>query len=449
MYLKTQKFLILGVSKSGFSATKYALSRGAKCYVYEELKNPKIQNSINELKALGAGLLTSENIYLELENIDVLVLSPGVPINHAIAVRAKELNKRIIGELEFGFLQFSPTILAITGTNGKTTTATILDAILKESGLNSKLVGNVGVPITAVLEEVDKNTVCVTEVSSFQLESVNAFCPHICCITNVAPDHLERHYNMENYVYLKKRIFKNQRESEFTILNYDDEIVRSFSSETRGKVVWVSLQERVDGAYSSGGKLYFKDEYIISENEIKLNGEHNVYNALTAIAFSKLMGVNAECIASALKKFKGVKHRVELVCEKRGVSYYNDSKSTNTASAISAIGAMNRPTVLILGGSEKGEEYYELFTKIKESPITEVVLMGASRFNMLQQAGKVGCSNLTVTSNFKNAIKIASTFAKKGDNVLFSPACASFDCFNNFEERGEAFIKAVEELESE
>ncbi len=446
MYLSSQKFLIVGISKSGFSATKYALSRGAECFIYEELKNPKIDASISELTKLGAKVLNQENVYEQLKHIDVLVLSPGVPINHPVAVSAKQNNKRIVGELEFGFLQFSPTILAITGTNGKTTTATLIDSILKEDGLTTQLVGNVGVPITEVISQIDKNTVCVTEVSSFQLESINAFCPHISCVTNIAPDHLERHYNMDNYIFLKKRIFKNQRESEYTVLNYDDEIVRSFATETRAKIVWFSTLERVDGAYRTGGKIYFKDEYILSENELKLNGEHNLANVLVAISFAKLMGVNTESIATALKTFKGVKHRVELVCEKKGVTYYNDSKSTNTASAISAISAMKRPTVLILGGSEKGEDYYDLFTKIKESPITEVILTGASRYNMLQQAGKVGYANLTITSNFYNAIKIASTFAKEGDNVLFSPACASFDSFSNFEERGEAFIKAVQEL---
>ncbi len=446
MYLKKQKFLIVGISKSGFSATKYALSRGAECYIYEELKNPKIEASMTELTKIGAKALNPESVYQKLNDIDVLVLSPGVPINHPVAVRAKQQSKRIIGELEFGFLQFSPTVLAITGTNGKTTTATLVDVMLREGGLTTQLVGNVGVPITSVLSETDRNTVCITEVSSFQLESVNAFCPHIACITNIAPDHLERHYNMENYIFLKKRIFKNQRESEYTVLNYDDEIVRGFATETKGKVVWFSILERVDGAYRTGGKLYYKDEYIISESEMMLNGEHNVANVLLAIVYAKLMGVNTQAIVTALKTFRGVKHRVELVCEKNGVSYYNDSKSTNTASAISAIGAMKKPTVLILGGSEKGEEYYDLFSKIKESPITEVILTGASRYNMLQQAGKTGYTNLTVTANFLNAIKIASTFAKEGDNVLFSPACASFDSFSSFEERGEAFIKAVKEL---
>jgi len=446
MYLKTQKFLILGVSKSGIAVTKYALLHGAECYVYEELKNSKTDSSIAELINLGAKYASYEDVDSILSYIDVVVLSPGVPINHRIAVNAKQMGKRIIGELEFGFLQFSPVIVGITGTNGKTTTSILLETILSESGTKNKLVGNVGVPLTAELGEIEKDTVCVCEVSSFQLESVNAFCPHISCVINVAPDHLERHYNMENYVFLKKRIFKNQRESEFTVLNYEDSIVREFERETRGKVVWVSTERKVDGGYLHNGKLYYYDEFIIEESELRIQGKHNVCDALFAICSAKLLGVKTEHIVNALKSFKGVKHRVEYVCEKNGVVFYNDSKATNTASTISALNCMKTPTVLILGGSEKGEEYYDLFKKIKESPVTQVILTGDSRFTMLDHAGKIGCSNLTITEDFNYAVKIAKIFANSGDAVLLSPACASFDRFSSYEERGNAFVKIVEEL---
>ncbi len=446
MYLKTQKFLIMGVSKSGVAVAKYALSRGAQCYLYEELKNAKIDSAISDLINLGARYIPIEKAESALEIIDILVLSPGVPINHPLAVKAKQMGKRIIGEMEFGFLQFSPLTVAVTGTNGKTTTATLIDSILRESEIDSRLVGNVGVPISGVLGDIDKNSVCVTEVSSFQLESMTAFCPHIACILNISPDHLERHYTMENYIFLKKRIFKNQRESEYTVLNYDDQTVRAFSTQTRAKVVWVSVNEKVDGAYMQNGKLYFYDELIMEASELRLKGLHNISNALFAISSAKLLGVQTEKIVNALKSFKGVKHRVELIAEKQGVSYFNDSKSTNTASTLSAIESMQRPTVLILGGSEKGEEYYELFKKIKQSCVLHTVLTGASRFNMLEQAGKVGYTNITLTGDFNFAVKIASIIAQEGDSVLLSPACASFDLFNGFEERGEAFIKAVENL---
>ncbi len=446
MYIKTQKFLVLGVSKSGYAVAKYILENGGQCYLYEELSSPKIDDALEKLTNLGGIKLGVDNIDKILLHVDILVISPGVPINHEIAVKAKNLGKRIVGELEFGCLQFTPPIIAITGTNGKTTTATLIDAILNEQGIKSALVGNVGVPITSKISDVDKDTVCVAEVSSFQLETVNAFCPHVSCILNVAPDHLERHYTMENYIYLKKRIFKRQRESEYTILNYDDKIVRGFASEIKSKTIYVSTREKVDGAYIVSDKLYYRDEYITSREDLKLSGEHNVYNALFAIAVAKLMRVDNNIIASGLKNFKGVKHRMELVAQKEGIDFYNDSKATNTASTISAIDGIVKPIVLILGGSEKGEKYINLFEKIKMSTVKHVILTGASRYNMLESAGKVGFSNITLTSDFTMAVKIAKLISTDGDCVLLSPACASFDNFSGFEERGEYFKHIVEGL---
>lgn len=446
MYVKTQRFFVLGVSKSGYAVAKYLLDNGGKCYIYEDLKSPKIDKAVEELTSLGAILVIKEDCERYLAETDVLVISPGVPINHELAVKAKRMGIRIVGELEFGFLQFTPAIIAITGTNGKTTTATLVDAMLKEDKKDGILVGNVGVPITSKIEGIEKNTVCVAEVSSFQLESVNSFCPHVSCILNIAPDHLERHYTMDNYIFLKKRIFKNQKESEYAVLNYDDEIVRAFAPEIKAKIIWVSLKGNVDGAYVSDGKLYWFGEFVINQSELALKGDHNVYDALFAVASAKLVGVDNDSIATALKNFKGVRHRVEFVCEKDGVLYYNDSKATNTASTISALDTMKAPTVLILGGSEKGENYDALFEKIKRSYVKHVILTGASRFNMLDSAGRVGYSELTVTARFSYAVKIAELIAERGDCVLLSPACASFDSFGGFEERGDAFIKQVEEL---
>jgi len=450
MFVKTQKFLIVGISKSGFAVTKYALEKGAQCYIYEELKSAKIDDNISELINLGAKYLSNEDYESALNFIDVVVLSPGVPINHKIAISAKKLGKRIIGELEFGYLQFVPPVIAVTGTNGKTTTVSLIEWIIKQSGNEKvKLVGNVGVPITSVINQTDKDTLCVAEVSSFQLESVNSFCPHVACITNISPDHLERHYTMENYVFLKKRIFKNQRESEFTVLNYDDPIVKSFAEQTKAKVLWVSLKEKVEGAYRSNGKIYLFDEYLMDENQIRLSGDHNVYDSLFAIISAKLVGVDNQSIVNGLMNFKGVRHRVEFVCEKGGVSYYNDSKATNTSSTISAIDMMKNPTILILGGSDKGEDFTYLFEKIKNSLVKQVVLTGKTRLKMLEQACKVGFTDLTVTGDFYNAVKIAELLSVSGDNVLLSPACASFDSFSDYEQRGDEFIKIVKEFKCE
>ncbi len=446
MYIKNQNFLVLGVSKSGFAVANYILSNGGKCFLYEELASQKIDSAIAQLIDLGAVRVNKESIDQILLQIDVVVVSPGVPINHEIAVKSKGMGKRIIGELEFGYLQFMPNIVAITGTNGKTTTATLIDAILCETGAKSLLVGNVGVPLTSKVCDADSDSICVAEVSSFQLETTSSFCPHISCILNIAPDHLERHYSMENYIFLKKRIFKNQKESEYTLLNYDDEVVRNFSSEIKAKVKYVSVKTRVDGAYRLGDKLFYNDQFITTQDSLSLRGEHNVYNALFAICACKLLGVDNESIAKALTSFKGVKHRMELIANINGVEYYNDSKATNTASTITAVENIKRPTILILGGSDKGETYLELFEKIKSSSVKHVIIMGATRLKMFESAVNVGYTNITLTYDFTTAVKIAKLLATVGECVLLSPACASFDSFSSFEERGDKFRQIVEEV---
>ena len=444
MNIKTQTFLVLGVSKSGYAVAKHILSNGGKCYLFEEMSNPKIDGAISELIGLGAINLQRDNLEEVVQKIDCLVISPGVPINHYVAVMAKNFNKRIIGELEYGVLQFIPPIIAVTGTNGKTTTVTLIDSILNHAGEKSLLVGNVGIPLTSKIDDADNDSVCVAEVSSFQLESVFSFCPHIACVLNISPDHLERHYSMENYIYLKKRIFKNQRESEYLILNYDDLVVREFKEQSRAKNLFISTKEKVDGCYVLDKKIYYLDQYVMDIEDLALKGIHNVYNSLFAICVCKIMGVKNEDIMYALKNFKGVRHRMEIIAQKYGVTFYNDSKATNTGSTISALAQMTAPTILILGGSEKGETYQSLFEKIKVSPVKHVILTGASRFNMLKSAGEVGYSNITVTPDFETAVKITKLMALDGDAVLLSPACASFDAFNGYEERGDTFKKIVE-----
>lgn len=443
MNVKTQTFLVLGVSQSGYSAGKYILNKGGKCFFVEEIDIPKTKKAINELEALGGVRLTHSQAVERLNEIDVVVISPGIPINYDVAVNAKKLGKRIVGELEFGFLQFIPTIVAVTGTNGKTTTVSLINHILNFSGLTSKAVGNIGVPITSELTG-DFNTLYVAEVSSFQLESTNFFTPHVACILNVSPDHLDRHYTMENYIFLKKKLLSNLKESEYAILNYDDETVRNFRLDLKAKIVWVSLNEEVDGAYVKDGYVYFKNNIITQVEGLPLDGNHNVYNVLFAVAACLICGVKIEQIINALQTFKGIPNRMELIAEKNGIKYINDSKATNTNSTINAIRSVKEPTILILGGSDKGEKYDELFSEIKNSNVKHVVITGATRYKMIESAGKVGVGDITLTSDFNFAVKIASIMAEEGDAVLLSPACASFDFFNGYEERGKRFKEIVE-----
>lgn len=447
MYIKTQKFFVLGVSKSGFAAASLILERGGTCYIYEELDSPKISAAIAKLLSLGATRVTGETAEEYIEKSDVLVISPGVPINHEIAVAFRAAGKRIVGEAEFGFASLLPPIIAVTGTNGKTTVVSMLKKIFDEAGVKNELLGNVGVPVCSRVNDICENTVCITEISSFQLESFSEFKPHVACITNISPDHLVRHYTMENYVYLKRRILQNLKESEYAVLNYDDETVRSFAEGIRGKTVWVSLKERVNGAYTEGDFFCFNGKKITKITDLPVKGEHNEYDALFAIAAAVLCGISEKDIENALKTFCGVPHRVELVSEINGVKFYDDSKSTNTASALTAIRAMTAPTVVILGGSEKGEKYEALFSAMKNSPVKHAVITGASRFAMFEAARASGIKEVTVTANFRSAVKIAATLACTGDAVLLTPACASFDEFSSYEERGETFKEAIREVD--
>lgn len=443
MDIINQKFLVLGVSKSGHAVASYLIKNKAKCYIYEELKIKGAIEAVKELTQKGAILVSDNDIDEVLKTIDVLIISPGVPINHKIALKSKELKIRIIGEFEFGFLTFNPRCIAVTGTNGKTTTVSMIKHVLNNANMLSALVGNVGIPVTSKLEEINKDTVCVCEVSSFQLETTSVFCPHVACVLNITPDHLDRHYTFENYVYLKNRLLSSQKESEYAVLNYDDLIVKNMAETAKGRVIYVSVKEKIDGAYQKDNALYFFDEKIISVDELSLSGLHNVYNALFTIASCKILGVQTEVLKNALKTFKGVPHRIELVDEINGVTYYNDSKSTNTNSTITAIKSMKKPTVLILGGAEKGEEYSELFKEIKKSKVIHTVITGASRLKMLRCALDNEITDITLVPNFLLAVKSAKAIAKNGENVLFSPACSSFDEFSNFEERGNAFKIAV------
>ncbi|MBO5714283.1 MAG: UDP-N-acetylmuramoyl-L-alanine--D-glutamate ligase [Clostridia bacterium] len=446
MLVKTQRFLILGVSKSGSAVADYLLDNNSICYLYEELKNPKVQANILRLREKGAFCVDENSIDQVLSQVNAVIISPGVAINHRIAVKAKSMGVKIIGELEFGFLNTMPTIVGVTGTNGKTTTVSLINAILSENKTKSVLVGNVGNPVTKEINNMDKNTVCVTEVSSFQLESVHNFCPHISCILNIAPDHLERHYTMENYVFLKKKILKNQTKTEYAVLNYDDQTVKEFVNDCNATVVFVSLKEKVNGACIQDDSIYFNDEFIINLQDLPLIGEHNIYNSMFAVSVAKLLGVDNQIIRNALISFKGVKHRIEAIKEIGGIKVYNDSKATNTASTISAIKTMKNPTVLILGGSEKGESYDELFKVISESLVKHVIITGASMFNMLDSARKFNYNKITLTEDFFHTIHISKIIAQNGDSILFSPACASFDKFSGYEERGEKFCQEVEKV---
>ena len=445
MYIQNQVFTVVGISVSGKSAAEALLARGAKVYIYDDSKLKRTQKAMLSLCEKGA--VAAENVEDAIDASDVVVVSPGVPIDSPFLVAARKKGKRIIGELELGFTLARGTFVAVTGTNGKTTTCSLIYHVLKTAGKKAELVGNIGTPVCERLDSLAEDVIAVTEVSSFQLETVRSFCPHVAVVLNITPDHLDRHYTMENYVYLKKRILANLRESEYAVLNYDDPVVRDFSLDARAKTVFFSTAEQADAVYKDGG-FYWKGEMVASGSDLILAGEHNKQNALAAIAVLKLLGVENSDVKKGFASFKGVKHRTELIYAKNGVKYFNDSKSTNVDSTIKAIDVMTEPTVIILGGKDKNLDYTALFEKLRSSCVVHAVLMGENRYKMLDYANKVGFFKISVSSSFETAVRIAKIEARNNGAVLLSPACASFDMFTDYEERGREFeriVKAINE----
>lgn len=445
MYFCKQNFLIIGLKRSGFFACKSLLSRGAKCFIYDEKLAGDAAKNAEILVADGAELVKKEDVEKLAEKLDVAIISPGVPIDDDVPVICKRAGVNVIGEIELGYRMAKCAFVAVTGTNGKTTTCCLVDRILSVSEEPHFLAGNVGTPLTRFQEEMqNEKNVCVLETSSFQLESVAKFTPHISCVLNITPDHLNRHYNMENYVYLKSRITANQRESEYAVLNYDDEIVRGFASLTRAKKIFFSVKEYLaGGACVFGNDILFKGEKIAEIGKIPLKGSHFYSDVLAAVSICMLLGIPAEKIREGLYGFTGVAHRMQRAGEFDGVTFINDSKSTNPDSAKVALESFNAPLIWLVGGKDKGEGYAELFESAKTRNIKAVICFGSSSVKMLNIAESSGFKQIFAFPDMERAAEYSFLLSEPGDTVLFSPACASFDEFSGFEERGEKFVSLV------
>jgi UDP-N-acetylmuramoylalanine--D-glutamate ligase len=446
MFPKQQSFLVLGLSRSGTAVAEFLLSKGGKVYLYDDVVSSGLEKTIAGLESLGGIRVKKEDLLKMQESCDALVLSPGIPIDHPVAVSFRRAGKGIVGESELAARYMRCLTVAVTGTNGKTTTVSMLEKIFTDNGQRAEACGNVGSPMIKHIE-LGADDIAVAEISSFQLETLNSFCPHVAVVLNLTEDHLNRHYNMENYIFLKKKILKNCTETEIAVLNYDDPIVKGFAENTRAKIVWFSLKNKVDGAYLNNGELYFKDEKITNVADLSLVGEHNVQNALASIAVAKVLGVSTEVIAKSLSSFKGVKHRIETVAEVDGITYIDDSKATNVDATVKAVACMKGETVLLLGGKDKGYDYSALFSAIKNLPITQAILYGENRLKLLDGAIKTGYRKVTLCDRFSVAVQLARLTAKHGQTVLLSPASASFDEFSGYEERGDRFVEMVRSFE--
>lgn len=444
MFPRQQSFFVLGLSKSGMAAAEFLLKHGAKTYVYDDVSGEKIARAIHALTALGAICVQADEIAEMTQRCDALVLSPGIPIDHPVAVSFKRAKKAIMGETELAVRYMKGLSVGVTGTNGKTTTVSMLTDVLNAGGFSAVACGNIGTPMVTLADRTDYD-VAVAEISSFQMETLNSFCPHVAVVLNVTEDHLNRHYNMENYVFLKRKLLKNLSEMEYAVLNYDDKTVRSFADGCKAQTVWFSVKEKVNGAYLSGGTLYFGEEKILQSDELPVGGIHNVQNALAVIAAAKTLGVATQTLATALKSFKGVKHRIERVGEREGVTFINDSKATNVDATVKAVECMQADTVLLLGGKDKGYDYKPLFDALKSSKVVHAILYGENRYKILDGARESGYDALSTCPDFDTAVKLSMLTARRGQTVLLSPASASFDEFTGYEERGERFVGLFEE----
>ena len=444
MYFRNQKFMVAGMSKSGESSARFLLKHGAQVYVYDDVVSESIGTLMAELEELGAHIVDADSFIDATLLCDILVLSPGIPIDNPLPIAFKKQGKTIIGEAELGAMYLKANTVAVTGTNGKTTTVSMLNSILLNAGLNSVACGNIGTPIVGEVENLGLDDYAVVEISSFQLETLSSLRPHVAIITNITEDHLNRHYNMENYIFLKRKILRNLRESEYAVLNYDDEAVRSFAQHTKSKVVYFSLNTQIDGAYYENGAIYFNGEKYLDVKDMTVKGEHNVYNALACVAAAHILGIDKAKTAEALCKFKGIKHRIEEVATIDGVTYIDDSKGTNVDATLKAVKTMQNPTIILLGGKDKGYDYVPLFVELKNSNVVHAVLYGENRFKLLNAAIKAGYISFSLCSEFEAAVRLSGFIAKSGQNVLLSPASSSFDSFSNYEERGDAFKSLVE-----
>ena len=448
--MNNQKILVFGSGISGIGAAQLLETQGKEVILYDgnaSLDAEKIKRQIGE--NTKASVVLGDLHEDIMQTLDLVVMSPGVPTDLPIVNQMRQIGIPIWGEIELAFTYGKGDVLAITGTNGKTTTTALLGEIMKNYKNSVYVVGNIGNPYTAVALDMREDSVAVAEVSSFQLETIHAFRPHVSAILNITPDHLNRHHTMEAYIAAKEDIARNQTEDDTCVLNYEDEVLRKFGEKIKARVLYFSSRRKLNkGIYLEDGNLIYKDEeeiVLCNVEELQLLGTHNYENVMAASAMAIAYGVPMDVIRRTIKAFTGVAHRIEFVCEKEGVAYYNDSKGTNPDAAIKAVQAMNRKTLLIGGGYDKDSEYDEWIESF-DGKVKYLVLLGQTREKIAAAARKLGFENIIMVETLEEAVLTCAKLAQPGDAVLLSPACASWGMFRNYEERGDKFKEIVNAL---
>ena len=452
MNYENKKTLVVGMARSGIAAAQLLRANGAIVTVNDSKSEEELGEALGVLDGLQVTRRFGCAAMDLLEGQDVLVISPGIPESAPFVVKARGMGLYVIGELELAFQLSRGSLIAVSGTNGKTTTVSLLGEIFRNAGKMTHVVGNIGYPYSLAALTSRKEDVIVCEVSSFQMETADTFHPHVAVLTNITEDHLNRHGTMEVYTSLKMRMFQRQTGEDYAIFNADDPGLRGLNRQVRSRVLMFSRQREVrEGAFVREDQIIIRlngeERTVCETKEVRIPGPHNLENALGAVCAAAVMNVLVPVIRHSLKTFRGVEHRIESVRMLDGVEYFNDSKGTNVDSTIKAVQTMTKPTAIILGGYDKHTSFDPLSEEIRRSEwIREAVLLGETADQIEESLHKNGFDHITRVSSLHEAVLACREMAEEGWNVLFSPACASFDMFKDYEERGRIFKKLVNEL---
>lgn len=449
---KNQKVLVIGLARSGIAAARLLLQAGAVPYLNDSRPAEKFGETFEELKSLACPLYLGVDPIPLLDRVNAVVISPGVPVQAPVVKAAKEKGLPLVGELELAFQLSKGNMVAVTGTNGKTTTVSLLGEIFKNAGKTTHVVGNIGYPYSLAAMEATDEDMTVCEVSSFQLETTETFRPRVAAVLNITEDHLNRHGTMDEYIRLKSRIFEAQQPGDTAVLNFDDPTLQEMAAGVKNRVIWFSRTQAVlMGAYVEDGKILCsldgETRFIADCDELYIPGPHNLENALAAVCVAAAMGVPAAVIRHTLRTFKGVEHRIEFVRTLEEITYLNDSKGTNVDSTLKAIQTMKNPTVIILGGYDKHCDFTPLAQEMVKSPfMAHAMLIGETGPQIEAALKSCGYDRIHHAASLKEAVDASRALAVAGGTVLLSPACASFDMFKDYEERGRVFKEIVNQL---
>src|SRR6201981_1112942 len=446
--LKGKRVLVIGLARTGVATAMFCAERGAVITATDTRSADELGDCVSRLRHEGIQLQLGGYSNAILHEQELVVPSPGVPADSPLLLKAREIKITVWSEIELAFRFLHGQLIGITGSNGKTTTTTLVDHILRHAGFSSVLAGNIGTPLIATVGQSSESTITAAELSSFQLELVETFRPNISVLLNLTPDHLDRHKTFSAYAAAKARIFEHQTEADAAIINLDDPASREIAP-SRPQVFWFSRKTNVEqGAFVRNGKLIFRrnnrEEEILNCDEIPLPGRHNLENVLAATIAGRLAGAQSAQIAGAKRSFPGVEHRLEFVAEIHGVRYYNDSKATNIDATLKALEAFSGRIIVILGGKDKDSDYTQLRTTLREKTILALLIGSAADKIEKQIEGSVA---LRRAETLQNAVQFSAQAAHAGDIVLLAPACASFDQFQNYEHRGRVFKELVHQLQ--